>query len=129
MKNAKLSAAMKYYELYGVDPDETMILTDEEWANSQGMEESDIVYPEQSDLDACVFTLIEIDNKIAELNEDIEETSEQLRNARNHVAKTEMQNDLSSLGVQIKRLEAEFQIVTAKLEQLRAERSGKKGSR
>ena len=121
-KFQKNEDAKKYENNYGVDPDDTMLLTDDEFIQAYGYSRSDLVI-ENDDvaLDTYYELLSEKDSlekRIDEIDDELDETEILINETRDYMKKTELNQDKRDLLVEQHRLTSRLSEVVKQIDEL-----------
>lgn len=124
-KSEKLNEALANEEKYGVDPDDTMVLTDDEWLASKGrmgesVYEDDVVHQ----IEDLKNRLIEIDRELTELTNEIEDNEERIKSLRNYVMVSELRSDNTYNRQRSETLKTEYKKIVEELRLLEEEYYG-----
>lgn len=125
-KYQKNEDAKKYEDKYGVDQDDTMLLTDDEFLLAYGYGRGDLVI-EDDDVDRdTYFELLaekgSLEKRLGEIEDDLDETETLINETRDYMKKSELNQDKRELLLEQHQLATRLQAVVRQIDELIAKK-------
>ena len=127
VKNRQLDAAFDDYERLGIDPDEIMMIPQEVWAESQGLDPNDVIAYEEVDLEECKVHLMDISSGLDALHRSIKEMKSMIPGIRDYSFKKHLQAEISESYSKIRVLRAEYDKTLIELNKIKSELNSQRG--
>ena len=121
-KYQKNEDAKKYEDKYGVDQDDTMLLTDDEFLKAYGYGRGDLVISNDDVVQDTYYELLSekdsLEKRIGELDEELDETESLIDETLDYVKKSELYQDKRDLLFQKHRLANRLSEVVKQIDEL-----------
>ena len=121
-KYQKNEDAKKYEDKYGVDQDDTMLLTDDEFLKAYGYGRGDLVISDDDIARDTYYELLSekdsLEKRIGEITAEIDETDVMISETRDYVKKAELNQDKRDLLFEEHRLASRLSIVVKQIDEL-----------
>ena len=121
-KYQKNEDAKKYEDKYGVDQDETMLLTDDEFINAYGYSRSDLIIENDDVAATTYYELLSekeaLEKRINEIDMELDETEISIAQTRDYMKKNDLHQDKIALLHQKQPLVTRLSVVVKQIDEL-----------